>query len=136
MAGPARVDDRTGAARPGQVVEAELGPHVGGRGQGAAVERDAGRVGHPSEPVERPHRQAGLEQSGGSDGGEDGPAGRRQVGVVTMGGGGEVEEDPAVRDPDAAFERRAHGDRDAECCAARTEQRRVARRSIEALLEQ
>ena len=86
------VDDRTGVQRAGHVVERELGAQVDGGGERAAVEHDAGRVGDAGEPVERPDREARLDEAGLAERGFDvGPTGR-QVGRVEVRGGGEVEQ--------------------------------------------
>ena len=85
-----------------------------GRRHRPAVERDAGGVGHPRQPVERAHRQARLDETGGPDRGEDGTAGGREVGPVAVSGVGELEEHVAVGDPGAAFEGRSDVDRGAE----------------------
>ena len=105
---------RGGVAGAGHGVEAELGAGVGGGGQRAAVEGDAGRVGDAGEPVDRADRPARLEQAGRTDGGEQRPAGRRQVRGAAVGGGGEGEQERAIGDPDAVVEGRGQLDGRAE----------------------
>ena len=123
-----------GVGGAGEAVEAELGADVAGGGERAAVEGDAGRVGDAGEAVERAHREGRLDDPARADGGAQPVAGGGEVGKVVVGGGGEVEQQVPVGHTGAGRQGVADVDRRAEGRAARTEQRHVARRSIEALL--
>ena len=102
---PVVVDSRTGVQRTGHVVESELGAHVDGGGERAAVEHDARRVSDAGEPVERPDREARLDQAGLAERRLDVGATAGEVGRVELCRGGEVEQQRAAWHAVAASDR-------------------------------
>ena len=86
-------------------LRASSAAHVDSRGERAAVEQDARRVSDAGEPVERPDREARLDQAGLAERSLDVGATAGEVGRVELRGGGEVEQQRAAWHALAASDR-------------------------------